>query len=439
LEEFKGVLKISLVAKWIPREQKHYDKKYQSTKMFARLLFPDIFEKDVGVALKSLRKMISPLNKGIKTTEILMCENRFSEIQFNLVPGRCLIKYKKAFLNLNRSKKNPKPRHPDDPDRVKCKENLENYIKVVKTGKKKLNVTTLFIHQIVEKLAEKVKNGITGDEISLLEACWTSYLDQYRKKMSEDGITLDKGVILCDISGSMKGTPMMVSVAVAIFVSELLNEPYRHRFITFDTNPNWFVIPQHASLLEKVEMVMKSPWGGSTDFEKAMDLVLNIAEEHKLRSDQLPKWFLILSDMQFDKANSSKTWDTMYETITKKFKDVGLRTVGEPYEMPHFIFWNLRGDTTGFVTTSSQKNVQLVSGFSVDLLKQVFSVGNTSLESVTPWLSLQAALKNLRYIPVIDTCFKTQEKPFFSHPPPIEELIEINDMEKNNEEEVSGG
>lgn len=42
---------------------------------------------------------------------------------------------------------------------------------------------------------------------------------------------------ICDVSGSMSGTPMEVSVALGVVVSELSVEPWKGKLITFSKNP----------------------------------------------------------------------------------------------------------------------------------------------------------------------------------------------------------
>jgi len=229
---------------------------------------------------------------------------------------------------------------------------------------------------------------------------------------------------------------MMVSIAIAIFVSELLDMPYRHRFITFNSVPTWFVLPYNSTLVEKINLVMHSPWGGSTNFELAMDLVLNIAAENRLSNKELPSWFLVLSDMQFNVANPSENWDTMHEHITQKYKNVGLNTIGEAYHVPHIIYWNLRGDTKGFTVQSSTRNTQLISGFSVTILKEIFKTQD--LSSITPWLSLESTISNTQYRPIIEQCYALKEPPFFSSPPELPEPDMNKNLEEDNEETTGG-
>jgi hypothetical protein len=65
------------------------------------------------------RKRCAVLNKYLETTEILMCANKFSEINPEKVPKMCYKKYRNAFL---------KPKFIID-DRVECTQNFINYQK----------------------------------------------------------------------------------------------------------------------------------------------------------------------------------------------------------------------------------------------------------------------------------------------------------------------
>ena len=76
---------ISLCVKYVPKEGKRLDKMYKVTKKLAARMFP-LHTNPITKALKMFRKFCSPLNKAINTTERLMCANKYSEINYNLVP-----------------------------------------------------------------------------------------------------------------------------------------------------------------------------------------------------------------------------------------------------------------------------------------------------------------------------------------------------------------
>ena len=130
--------------------------------------------------------------------------------------------------------------------------------------------------------------------------------------------------------------------------------------VTFNTIPKWHNLSKCKTFCEKVNSLKKSPWGGSTDFMKAIENILEIAIVNKLSNDEIPD-LIVFSDMQFNEADSK--FLTHYEIIKKKFNNVGYTTI------PKIIFWNLRGDTNGFPVDSKCENVQLLSGFSPSLFK----------------------------------------------------------------------
>ncbi len=407
-------LEITLVAKYAPKEGGSYDRKIKSAKEIAMRLFPIEFKTDFRMALKSYRKMITALNAAIQTTEIKMCKNQFSEIDFNRVPGKCLTKYRCAFLN-QRLENKSEFRHPENADRIKCREHLLQFMMDVRSGKKQINASNLFIHEIVGKLLDHIQKNIvlSQEEIELYELCWNEIVKTYRDLVDRGEISLNHGIILADVSGSMMGTPMEVSIATAIFASSFLNEPFCNRFMTFNTNPSWFYVDPNLPLLEKVRLVSESPWGGNTNFEKAMQMILDAATTFKLEPDEMPKWFLVLSDMQFDLASGNKKWETMHEHLCELFRTTGLKTCGKPYELPYFIYWNLRGNTEGLPVVSNEPGCSLVSGYSIAILKELFK--NQDLKSITPWTNLKSILDGSRYDIIKNTVINLAEAPYFAY------------------------
>jgi hypothetical protein len=421
-ETFDKNVELSLAGKWAPREGGSFDKKIRVSKELASRLFPEEYTKRFSLGMSKYRVALSRLNKAINTTELLMCDKRFSEIKFKLVPGRCLSKYRRAFLNQTLGG-GESLRHPEDADRMECRNNLIKFIEEVRSGKRKINANQLFIHEIVDKINGEV---LESEEHELLELCWNSILDTYKQQIATGEISLGKGVVLADVSGSMSGTPMSVSIACAIFISELLSGPYKNRFMTFDTNPTWFNIPEDAKLVVKINAVAGSPWGGSTNFEKAMNLILDVAIINKLQPEDMPTWLLVLSDMQFDQANGRNNWETMHEHIVDRFTQVGLRTVGKPYKVPKMIYWNLRSDTSGFPVTSSKEGCVMVSGFSVSILKEIFK--NQDLSNISPWINLKSILDNKRYEPIKQITESVSETPYFRHYGISSDVDVVNDV-----------
>jgi len=405
---------LTLLAKWAVKEGSSTDKKIKMSKELSKRIYPAEFKQNYKLALKKYRHLLVELNNAINTTEIYMCDKRFKEIDFNLVPSKCLKKNLKGFLNINLL--NEQLRFPNDIDRNMCRENLIQFMNEVKMGKKKINVGGVFIHEIVEQLYNHIvgTNKLTEEEIELYELAWNSIVNTYSELIKKNEIHLNEGVVLADISGSMSGVPMMVSISCAIFISSLLNNSYKNKFITFESIPQWYNIPENMTLLEKVKHILDSPWGGSTNFEKAFNLILEVAEYNRLIPEQLPQWFLVVSDMAFDVANNNQNWKTMYELLVEKFSITGLKICGRPYKIPHIIFWNVRvTSSNGFPVVHDQEGCQLISGFSIALLKEIFKTSD--LSNITPWKSLKSTLDSSRYDIIRDVISNYCEKPYFSY------------------------
>ena len=118
--------------------------------------------------------------------------------------------------------------------------------------------------------------------------------------------------------------------------------------------------------------------------------------------------------MAFDVANNNQNWNTMYELIVEKFNITGLKVCGRPYKVPHFIFWNVRvPSSNGFPVVHNQEGCNLISGFSIAMLKEIFKT--TDLSSITPWKSLKSTLDSSRYELIRDVITSFCEKPYFNY------------------------
>lgn len=104
---------------------------------------------------------------------------------------------------------------------------------------------------------------------------------------------------ICDVSGSMEGTPMEVAIALGLVVAELTQEPFRNKLITFHEQPTLHTITGD-SLRDRVTSVAGMPWGGNTDLLAVFKLLLTEAENNP--NAQMVEKLFIFSDMQFDEA-----------------------------------------------------------------------------------------------------------------------------------------
>merc|ERR1711934_557411 len=182
--------------------------------------------------------------------------------------------------------------------------------------------------------------------------------------------------------GSMAGVPMEVSIALGLLVSDLADEPFKHRVLTFESQPRWHKIPSTSSPVEQIRNLQRAPWGGSTNFAAAMDLLLAACVEGNVDREDVPD-LIVFSDMQFDQAHEGP-WETHHERLQRTWSEKG-------YELPSITYWNLRGDTAGgFMADAKTPGVRLLSGVSPALLKLVLTGRRLRTTRRLRWMALHA-------------------------------------------------
>ncbi|CAK7327248.1 unnamed protein product [Dovyalis caffra] len=362
--------KISLAAKWCPSIDSSYDKATLICEAIARRIFPRESEKEYGEIEEShyayrvrdrLRKeVLVPLRKILELPEVFMSAKEWNSLPYNRVASVAMKNYKTLFSQHD-------------------KERFEEYLENVKSGKAKIAAGALLPHEIVGALKDE-----DGGKVAELQ--WERMVEDMVKKGK-----LTNCIAVCDVSGSMDGVPMEVSVALGLLVSELSEEPWKGKVITFSENPELHLV-KGDTLLEKTEFVRNMEWGGNTDFQKVFDRILDVAVENNLREDQLIRRVFVFSDMEFDDANGNfenlmemvtdsisdmenieecyepvvkekgkLAWETDYEVIQRKFREKGYN------KLPEIVFWNLRNSSSTPVV-ANQTGVAMVSGFSKNLL-----------------------------------------------------------------------
>merc|ERR1711881_607597 len=222
------------------------------------------------------------------------------------------------------------------------------------------------------------------------------------EQVAATGVKRGALVSLVDVSGSMSGVPMEVSIALGLLVSDLADEPFKNQVVTFESQPRWHKIPSLSSPVEQIRNLSRAPWGGSTNFAAAMDLLLAACVEGNVKAEDVPD-LIVFSDMQFAAANGPG-WETHHERLSREWASKG-------YDLPSITYWNLRGDTQGgFAADAACPGVRLLSGFSPALLKLVLTgeeADEDEVETVdgvsatkarpTPYQTMRKALDAPRY------------------------------------------
>ncbi len=381
---------ISLVAKWIPRENKKFGWLFYK-------LAESYFENYMRYAKSSeqqrlarkkcymdYRRIVSALNKKLNTLQIKQCDNTWSQINFNNVTSISIMKQKLAFFN---QKKNGQQRYEDREDRIQCAKNFEAYINDKNVEIKGKRVSTVDFTKEARRLLYTNRNFKNEPQIILLNKQWESNKSQNRK--------LGKMIAMVDTSGSMNGDTLHAAIAMGIRIAEMSS--LGKRVMTFSAKPTWVNLENAHNFTSCVEEIQKANWGMNTNFFAAMNLILDAIVETKLPPSEVKDMVLvILSDMQIDQADRSEKRDTMFQKISKRYKKVGMEYYGEPLVPPHILFWNLR-NTNGFPNLSTEKNTSMMSGINPALMNVFCEEGMESLSQYTPWNVLEKSLNDERY------------------------------------------
>lgn len=323
--------KNSLCAKWMPRK-KQYDN------------FASKFRKRFGLTPKQYRQLIV---ENTKVVETQMCKKEWSEIEYKKIPSVAFSKYRKAWAR-------------NDGERFK------QFIDDVNAGKEKIHASVIFPHDIYKSY----KAG--GDEASINAQwnCLPNYLEN-----SEERI-----LPVCDVSGSMSGTPMDISISLGLYFSERNKSVFKDAFITFSEKPKLQTLK--GNLTQRIQQLESADWGMSTNLAAVFMLILNKAVENKLSNDDLPTMIVIISDMEFNMASKH---ETNFEFIEKAFAKY-------EYKRPSLIFWNVNGRENNVPVNKNDKNVALVSGCSPVTIKSILSA-----REITPVEVMMTTLNDKRY------------------------------------------
>jgi hypothetical protein len=377
---FRQGANISLAGKWAPREHSKYSK-------FARALTKSMFKNITSFkqGKKVYRLTIGALNSRLKTVETLMCDKNWETIDFAKVPSVAMTNLSKAFQDeyvnpypINKRKNNThrqsQRRHKigqlDFEDREACRQNLKSHIE----NDNKINSS-------VSNITDIIKRYMNGESEDIVwEVQWKNRINEIKTLIKETENTTNTIFPMIDLSSSMSGEPMLNAIALGTFCATAINSSvndnvFANKFLTFNTTPELATLPKEENLYTTIKSVKEwsSCWGGSTNIQSALELILDIAVNNNVTQDEMPKVLAIFTDMQFNQGDG-KWNETSYEMLKRKFEE-------KSYVAPHVIFWNLRSNTTGYQVKASTPNVTMLSGYSTRMMDLFLSGSVDTLAS----------------------------------------------------------
>lgn len=344
--------KLSLCAKWCPS----INTSSKETRFLAHR-----FAKAFKFTPAKYRKTLSALRSRLNVVEKLMSEGDWTGINFEHVPSKANLLYRKAFSR-------------QQPDRYTA------FIKSVQKGDAKINASTIYPYEIVRDALGHVSEAAT------LDALWKALPDY----------TVDNphnGIVVCDTSDSMTsnyGTtivPIWVSVSLAIYFAQRTKGAFKDYFLTFNDNSELIKI-RSKDIVSAAHEVQRASWGGSTNLQSAFDNILKHATANRVEQSELPDTIYVISDMELNVACSGNN-KTNFEVIKEKYRKAG-------YKMPRIVFWNVAARNDQSPVKFDERGTALVSGCSPSIFKTVLSGKN-----ITPYQVMLDTINAERYNSVV--------------------------------------
>lgn len=338
----------SLLAKWLKSEN-------TSSKESRRLGKKTRIA--LGMSHKEYRKTLSILRERINIIERVMSEGRWNEIIYDKIPSKAGLIYKNAF----------------------AKHDYDRYKAFAESKETKVNASTLYPYEIVEKALHT--DGSTTDR-AIIEKYWENQIDVLNGKPC-------KMLCVCDTSGSMIGTPMNVAIGLSMYCAERIGGDFKNHYISFSSKPQLIKI-EGVDFVDKVHRIYRTSLCENTNIEATFALLKSVAL--KSNPEDIPEMIVIISDMQIDSMTGNNYWSNSNgnqwteETTATEMEKIRMDWEASGLKCPRLVYWNV--DARNNTILDSGPDVSFVSGFSPMIFKQVLT-GKTGLELMYETLNQQ--------------------------------------------------
>lgn len=337
----------SLLAKWL-KSADASSKKTRKLGIYTAL--------KLGMTVPSYKRRIKALRRYIDVVEAKMSTGKWTDINYEHVPSRASMVYRKAFWK-------------HDPERY------SKYVEAATKGEAKIHADTLYPYDLIGKYLGKYwyyNNGMNPEDPTI-EALWKALPDYVGTEAN--------ALVIADTSGSMSGRPICSALGLAIYFAQRNKGPFHNLWMSFSANSTVHML-RGESLRQQLSSIDMHDWGSNTNLERAFMHVLGIAVNNHVPPEEMVKSLIVVSDMEIDYCTGS--W-SFYEEMKRRFEIAG-------YEIPNVVFWNVESRHDVFHADATRPGVQLVSGQAAGTFKQLMaSIGKT------PYQMMLDVLNSERY------------------------------------------
>jgi hypothetical protein len=315
----------ALCAKWMPRKGN----------LAAEL------RTHLGLTPKGYRKTLVTLTKVVETA---MCSGDWSNINYGHVPSVAAGRYQKAFLKHDAT-------------------GYGAYKAALADGTAKINASAVYPYDVIKSLRQ-------GD-VDVSKAQWEA-LPNYIGDALVLPLVDVSGSMSCPAGGNANLTCMDVAVSLGLYLADKNTGPFKDCFLTFSDKSKLEVL--RGDIVSKMAQLQRSEWGMSTNLNSAFAEILRVATKNQVAEKDMPRYVLILSDMEFNQCVRDSE-NTALAMIKSKYAESG-------YTLPNVIFWNLNARAGNVPVKYNEQGTALISGFSPAIMKSVLSADKIDPTSI---------------------------------------------------------
>lgn len=383
-------LPISLVGKWAPRER---SKKHGwLVKYLARSLQVARGQDEEGGGaeedspggksrcLADYRKLVSALNRRLRTPQVAQCAGRWRDIDFARdVTAGTMRRQRRAFQYPDWE--TTSANDPRTQDRQDCRLNYLGHLRDCAQG-----TATMKSHGLSPRTLVRDAIAINEDgEYTPREAAVAASaidLQWWESRSVEDASAAIVPIVDTSSTMSMESDdPLCAAIGIGLRLAE--RSALGRRLVTFGTTPVWVNLEEQDTLTTAVrEVRAASHAGGEADVATAFELVANACAEADLHPNVVKGLTVVLLSDADDGAWSPPA--VLHERIAAMFRDAGKRSVHRcAYRPPHIVYWGLR-TRQPLPCSTTAPGVSFLSGYSAPLELGMRTAGVSCLGETAP-------------------------------------------------------
>lgn len=395
--------KISLCAKWVPREKSKYNWLFTrlAKTMFLKNTNHHFHDRSsLSYCYRKLRRLLASLNRQLDTVEIKQCAGNYSGIDYSKVPSRALKRQHCAFLNVTDNFKT-RTRTSATPDRITASANYTQYSLTTSMNKHPYIRDTAPRH-IME---EHVINGLTTKGSSARCDTQKQWLD-YTSNIGLCGNMIS----MIDIRLRFID-PFIIPAAIGITACVSNKSSLGKYAFGFD-NKTLLNLGQYdddfCDMVEKIRNSEDMPsrrcrWDDNIlDVDHVAEIILNHLVEKNIPPNKVEDLTLVnvtvlnITDRTIE--SFSKSANVVMERIAKLYHDTGIKHYGIPYKPIHIFYWNITYKHR-IERRTINENMTVFCGYNNMIIDIFIKDGFQGLTDLTtePYNVVSKLLENKRY------------------------------------------